>query len=212
VIFIAKKVAAVEHCLQGMGNRRKLCSVFVGQSKGFREAAPTGAIRSIVSGGITVGILDTFLAMSLFHAGPIPIYQSIASGLLGRAAYEGGLATAALGFGLHFFIATTAAAVYWVAANHIPLLGGFLRRRWVLSGVTYGVAVYYFMQMVAHLSRLPVSGAPKPMWRVVGSILGHALLVGLPIAWFTQRNSPVERAVTSVPQETTAIPASPKSL
>ncbi len=43
------------------------------------------------------------------------ILQSIASGLLGASAFQGGPQTAALGALLHFFIALVAAAVYYAA-------------------------------------------------------------------------------------------------
>jgi hypothetical protein len=37
-------------------------------------------------------------------------------------AFQGGLATAALGLGLHFFIAFTAAAVFYAASRKLPTL------------------------------------------------------------------------------------------
>ena len=48
------------------------------------------------------------------------MWQSIASGLLGKAAYEGGSATAPLGLALHFFIAFVMALVYVLAARRLP--------------------------------------------------------------------------------------------
>ena len=44
--------------------------------------------------------------------------QAIASGLLGREAFSGGWWTASLGLGLHFLIATSAAALYALASLH----------------------------------------------------------------------------------------------
>jgi len=64
-------------------------------------------------------------------------------------------------------------------------IGKRILAHWVPAGLLYGIFVYYFMQMVVHLSHFPVSDAPKPLWRVLGSIIGHALLVGLPIAGAT---------------------------
>jgi hypothetical protein len=62
-----------------------------------------------------VGVLDISDALVFWGmqgAPPMGIFQSIAAGLLGRtASYRGGLPTAVLGGFLHFFIATTIAAL-----------------------------------------------------------------------------------------------------
>jgi len=106
---------------------------------------------------------------------PVRILQSVASGLLGAAAYEGGAGTAALGAVLHFFIATVAAAVYYTASRKIP----FLARSPVPSGLLYGIAVYLFMNLVV----LPLSAVPKrPFVPSLAMIVIHMLCVGLPIA------------------------------
>jgi hypothetical protein len=54
--------------------------------------------RAIAYGALAVGVLDILDALVFFGlrgVAPIVILQSIASGVLGRTAYEGGLATAA---------------------------------------------------------------------------------------------------------------------
>lgn len=149
----------------------------------------SNAVRAILTGGVIVGVLDTLLAVSLFHASPFLIYQSIASGLLGLAAYDGGMPTAALGMFLHFFIATTATTTYWLVSQKIPTIGRHLVAHWFPFGLAYGVLVYYFMKMVVLLSRFPAGSGPRVLWRVIGSIVGHAFLVGLPIAWVTKHYS-----------------------
>jgi hypothetical protein len=40
--------------------------------------------RGTLTGGLAARILDTFLAMVQYGTGPIIVYQSVASGLLGR--------------------------------------------------------------------------------------------------------------------------------
>ena len=69
---------------------------------------------------------------------------TIASGALGRAAYDGGAPAASLGLALHFFIATSAAFVYWLASLKLP----FLLRRPVMCGVLFGLAVWAVMYQV----------------------------------------------------------------
>ena len=82
-------------------------------------------LKAVLLGGLTAGVLDIADAL-IFHGArgvaPWRILQAIASGLLGREAFAGGAWTAALGLGLHFFIATTAAAVYALASLRLPVL------------------------------------------------------------------------------------------
>lgn len=110
--------------------------------------------------------------------------QSVASGLLGRSAYAGGLPTAALGLGLHFFIAFVAAAVYFGASVKWPLLV----RRAAPCGLVHGIAVFFFMRHVV----LPLSAfQPGPFsWPLfVNGLLIHAFGVGLPIALVARRSA-----------------------
>jgi hypothetical protein len=131
---------------------------------------------TVLWAGLAAGIGDTLLALVLFQVGPVRIYQSVAAGLLGRDSFEGGLASAALGMFLHFFIATTAAAVYVAASARLELL----LKQPIACGLAFGAAVYFFMNViVVPLSRAARAGGFVFSWRLM---VGHALLVGLPIA------------------------------
>jgi hypothetical protein len=115
-------------------------------------------------------------------ASPIRILQSVASGLYGAAAFQGGARTAALGLLLHFFIATTAAAAYSLASTRARVL---VQRPFV-SGALYGVAVYLFMNLVV----LPLSAvAKRPFSPRDAAILVviHMTCVGIPIALAARR-------------------------
>ena len=140
--------------------------------------------RAILLGTLTVGILDAADALIFFGlrgARPIRIFQSIAAGLLGRPAFSGGLATAALGVALHFFIACAIVTVAVIAARRMPLLP----RSPVLAGLIYGVGVYVVMNYVV----LPLSnaGATSPSGIVlVNGLLIHMFGVGLPSMLFAR--------------------------
>ena len=154
------------------------------------DAGRPRAFVSIVGGGLAAGVLDILDAMIVwwFRTGATPtrILQSVASGLLGRDAYAGGLLTAALGTGLHFFIALTAAAVYFLASLRLPILV----RRAVTCGLAYGVAVYFFMNhVVLPLSAFPQGRGGFSSFLFLDGVVGHALLVGLPIALCVRRSS-----------------------
>ena len=146
----------------------------------------TPATQAILWGGLCAGTLDLTAAyvtnlsrgVTLVH-----ILHSIASGWLGAASFRGGYKTAALGLVSHFLIATGAATVYWFASRKLP----WLVEHTYLSGVAYGVAVYWFMQLVV----LPLSAItfkPNHSWSVVVTgMLVHILCVGLPITLCAKR-------------------------
>ena len=134
---------------------------------------------AVLLAGLAAGVGDTLLAIGMYHVGPGPIYRSVASGLVGRdAAVRGGLVSAALGMLLHFFIATTAAAVYVAASSRLKLLV----TQAVPCGLAFGVAVYFFMKEIV----VPLSAA-RPIAFTWAGLVGHACLVGLPIALVARR-------------------------
>jgi hypothetical protein len=141
--------------------------------------------KATLAGGLAAALLDAADAIVAFKAvlglGPVAVYQSVASGILGPRAFDGGLATGLFGFALHFIIAFSAAAVFTCAAT----LFRPLRDEWIVSGAVFGVAVYCFMNyVVIPLSAL--SPAPFSLPLFVNGILGHAMFVGLPIAYFAR--------------------------
>ena len=67
------------------------------------------AWQAILIGGLAIGSLDGVAATinaGLHGVGFTRLWQFVASGLLGRASFEGGAGTAALGIFLEFFIGT----------------------------------------------------------------------------------------------------------
>jgi uncharacterized membrane protein YagU involved in acid resistance len=140
----------------------------------------------VLAGGLVAGTFDIVYACTFWaikRAVPAQrILQSVASGLLGKAAFEGGAPTAALGLALHYFIAISMGFTYYLVAQR----WAFLRERAVAAGVAYGVLLYLIMNyIVVPLSRAGPS-AKDPVW--IGlSVLVHAFLIGLPLALFSRR-------------------------
>jgi hypothetical protein len=137
----------------------------------------------IITGGLAAGVLDilyAFVLATLRDGTVLGVLQSIASGLLGRSAYQGGLAAGMLGLALHFGITVVAAAVYFVVVRSVPLM----RRHYVICGLAFGVLVYLAMNFVV----LPLSAVPFVIkytpWVLLQGFVSHALLVGLPISVF----------------------------
>jgi len=137
---------------------------------------------------LIAGVLDLTAALvtnGLRGLKPVRVLQAIASGLLGLDSYKGGLKTAALGVVLHFIIATAAAAIYYAASRKLK----FLVRQAIVCGLLYGIAVYFFMNLVV----LPLSAFPHkvsfPLSSLVTGLIVHMLCVGLPISLTVPRFS-----------------------
>lgn len=150
-----------------------------------------GAIRPwshrwpiLLIGAMTAGWLDISFATvfwGLHGVAPERILQSVASGLLGRAAFSGGLGTALAGLLLHLSIAFLMVLAYDLVSLRLRWL---VRSPW-LAGPLYGVVLYGVMSFIV----VPLSAAsrsPQAISWIVGSVLAHVLLVGLPCALFVR--------------------------
>jgi hypothetical protein len=143
------------------------------------------AFDTILYGGLVVGILDGLFALIFYGlilgVKPIRIFQSVAAGLLGKAAYEGGIRTFLLGILLHFVVAACIAAVYYAASLRLPVL----INQAVICGLIYGMIAYLGMNYVV----VPLSAIglrPSSLRTFLPAFIAHALLVGLPIALITR--------------------------
>jgi hypothetical protein len=152
----------------------------------MRRLSPLSAI---LIGGAIAGTLDftcTIGISALLGVVPVSILQSVASGLLGAPAFSGGLPTALLGLVLHFFIAFSAAAIFYLASKSIPAL----TRHPVLAGLFYGFLIYAVMNLVV----LPLSAHPGKvsftLLVLVTGLLVHMFCIGLPISLAIRRTRP----------------------
>src|SRR5438874_7559142 len=106
------------------------------------------SMKAIALGGLVVGALDLLDAVVFFglRSGvrPARIFQSIAAGLLGRAAFTGGAQTAALGVCLHFLIAFLIVLTYYAVSRYVPFMTGHV----FVSGVLFGLGAYFVMNYV----------------------------------------------------------------
>lgn len=159
------------------------------------RAARPRAFETVVYGGLAIGALD-FLDASIFF----PLYYGMsfadvwhgpASGLIGReASRSGGWKTAVLGIGLHFVVAFSIAAVYFLLSRVLP----FAIRHPIISGMIFGVASYFVMQyVVIPLSAIGIWPPWPPIGALLNGLIGHAVLVGLPVAlvasWSAKRGA-----------------------
>jgi hypothetical protein len=149
------------------------------------------AIEIIPLGGFFIGLFDllfAFIFYGLILGVPyLRIFQSVAAGVLGRPrATAGGVPTFLLGILLHFVVATCIATVYYLATLVLPVL----LRHPVVSGLIYGVVAYFGMKYIV----LPISAIGQrgnlPRFSIlVTELIGHAVLVGLPVALLAHRSA-----------------------
>ncbi|MFC3080649.1 hypothetical protein ACFODL_21325 [Phenylobacterium terrae] len=148
----------------------------------FKPAVRGGLIAPILVGGLSAAVLDFIAACVVNRLPPLTIGQAIASGLLGRAAFQGGVGAAVLGAAAHTAILLVAAAAYVLAASR----WGLLNRRALVTGPLYGIVVWMVMSWIV----VPLSAAslrPPGAADIAVQLVIHALLVGLPIALAAKR-------------------------
>lgn len=143
-------------------------------------------VKAIVSAGLLAGLFDIVDAFVFYGArgGKVMgIGQSIASGLLGQAAYSGGWQTFALGLGLHFAMAVVMALCFYAMAIVVPVI----RQMLAVAGLAYGLGLYLVMTYVvvprSHFYPAAHPVFPPHMGPVLyNSLFAHMVLVGLTIA------------------------------
>jgi len=132
-----------------------------------------------VGGGIA-GTIDLLQACILF-GWDIPL--AIAGGLLGKQAFEGGAGTYVLGVLLHFSIAFSAAAIYYVASRRLAFLIDYP----LVCGLFFGGAVQEVMNLVVlPLSALHARG-PYTLHDLILGLAVHMVVIGLPISFSVRR-------------------------
>jgi hypothetical protein len=148
--------------------------------------ARSTSLRAIPVAWLVVGTLDISSALIIWRTrniGPVRGLQGIAAGLLGQKSYDGGIATAALGLAIHFFVALVVVTIFYVASRKIDVL----TRHAVVSGVFYGIAVYLVMYWIV----LPMAFSTfrHRLFNDALAIAIHITLIGLPTALIVRRYS-----------------------
>lgn len=155
-------------------------------SSGPQPGARTFSVsRAILYATLVVGVLDAsdgVVFLGLHGQNPIQVLQYIASSLLGTGSFSDGLASAGLGLVLHFAVSLVVATIYILASRRVAAL----RTQWVLLGLLYGFAVWVAMNLV-FLPHTAIVHSPITTAALANGLIGHALFVGLPSAFFAKR-------------------------
>jgi hypothetical protein len=150
----------------------------------------SGAFRAILTAGLIVGVLDISSALVIWWTRGIGSrrgLQGIAAGLVGASSYDGGLVTASLGLGLHFFVAFVVVSVFYLGSRKIE----FLTMHAVVSGVLYGIGVYIVMYWFVLPMVFPTFR--HRVWNDLLAVAIHISLIGLPCALIVRRYSQLPR-------------------
>jgi hypothetical protein len=144
------------------------------------------AFRAIAITGLIVGSMDitSAIIITLARGGTIMrLMQFIASGVLGKQAFQGGLPIAALGLALHFLIAFGLVTVFYFASRRLA----FLQQHPAPSGIIYGLIVFAVMNLIV----LPLSAAAA-RHSLSGDLIQigiHMFVIGLPTSLLLRRFS-----------------------
>lgn len=104
-----------------------------------------GYYRRMVLAGILAGTLDIGAACLINQVGPVIVCQAIARGILGRASFDQGLASATFGLVLQWIMSVAIAACCFFASRRLPR---GLQGRWIVTGLLFGVVIFLIMNYV----------------------------------------------------------------
>lgn len=136
--------------------------------------------------GIATGLTDGLFAVCIAVANGAAIsrpWQGVASTLLGKSAYEGGLRTTLIGLAMHFGVALFWSGVFLVLFERSAALRSFVERRGVVITAAIAGPLIWLVMSLGVIPAL-VHRPPTITARWWIQWIGHAPFVGLPIVWF----------------------------
>jgi uncharacterized BrkB/YihY/UPF0761 family membrane protein len=138
--------------------------------------------RRMLIAGLVAGTIDLGAACLINHVGPIIICQAIARGILGRASFDEGLASAAFGLALQWLMSILIAACCFFAAPRLPRP---LKGHWVGAGLLFGAVIFLVMNYVV-VPLSAVGHAPHFDARGVIENLLAMLVFGLILSFYAR--------------------------
>lgn len=139
------------------------------------------ALKSILLATLIAGTLDAAAAVAILGKfNYIRVFQFIASGAFGPAAFTGGSEMVWAGVGFHYFITACFSGFYILLYQSFPVL----RRLHLAGGALYGVFIWLIMNLLllprTHVAQAPVTA--KSTFLNIGILI---LMIGVPIAYIT---------------------------
>jgi hypothetical protein len=133
--------------------------------------------------GLLTGTLDAVAALAWnYKANAAIIFEFIASGAFGKAAYTGGSTLVLWGILFHYIIAFAFTIVFYLG---YPAFYKLFRNKYLIA-FEYGIICWFVMNIIV----IPVSRIGLKPFHVLPTITGMGILViciGLPIALFADK-------------------------
>ena len=130
--------------------------------------------KTVALAGLLVGSLDIIAAIVNFYAktgkDPQIVLKYIASALVGKEAFAGGTAMSALGLLLHFLIAFIWTMFFFWMYSKLR----FLSFNRILTGIFYGIFIWFIMSHVA----VPMSKASVGAFNFKQAAVAALILIG----------------------------------
>lgn len=143
-------------------------------------------IRNVLLIGTLIGFLDALAALinAYISSGVMPhrVFQYIASGLLGKNAYQSQILPVSLGIIIHFSIAVTVTFIFYQAYKRL----GKASTPKFLPGSVYGIGIWLFMNYIVIPLSL-IGTYPKNPTQIVIGLLIHIFVIGIPIEVLIRR-------------------------
>jgi uncharacterized membrane protein YagU involved in acid resistance len=134
------------------------------------------ALIAGIAGGVLIDAYLWATTIAPVHGSILTMWQWIASTAVGKVAFTDP-AYATVGLAMHGLVSVCWAAGYAYLAATRP----FVNRRWLVSGLVYGIVVYAIMQLILLAGN---NFAPPPNPGVVyNAIVAHAVFFGIPVAF-----------------------------
>lgn len=144
--------------------------------------------------GLVAGTLDiseNIIFNAFRHITPYQIFQYIASGLIDGRSFTMGGASVALGVAIHYAIAMTWTAVFYLLSRRLKIL----TRQATICGIVYGGVVYIIMNFVVlPMTRVPHARAAMTVASRVSGVLALLFCIGLAIALMMKKFAPPREA------------------
>ena len=140
---------------------------------------------AIIMAGLVAGTLDLSCATIqtiMMGGSPLKMLQYISSGLLGPAAFAGGMKYSILGVVIHYCIAFSWTILFFLL---YPSIKGLASHR-LITGIVYGVIVWVIMNRVV----VPLSKIPDRPFNLKNSLIGLGIIIiaiGIPLSYMAAR-------------------------
>jgi len=162
-------------------------------SQPFQSTGRSALSRLVTAGlltALTDGLFSSILSVAFYHSTVTRLFQGVASTLLGKAALDGGVQTAAVGVLMHIGVAFGWSAVFLILYDRSQWLRDVVRSRYGLLKVAavYGPAIWMVMSLIVIPLLLHRPPSITVRWWV--QFFGHIPFVALPIVWSISRGLP----------------------